>query len=260
MGTKGIDELYSNVFSELEDYFDLLASKSITSALESLPINTESIEVVENVILSFDLEKIFQRVYKLTSLRARMLSKELGLPFEDLVFSVDEKELLFYENCQDAADEVFKKLFHLGKNITEAYLFNKGDKIPEFHVDETPYDINVLVYANGVLYESLIENNTSNPVMEVNREKWAIKPEYYDTYNKAIYVIALENLNSDILQNWIKVIEDIMVNYVLKEWYKILGVLGEASIKETDYDKKLSELKFLTFFKQKHVRRSVGWG
>jgi|GEM_PF-4326399 len=109
-------------------------------------------------ILQHKIDDIFEVVKEYTSIGSKYAMDDKGnSAFDRYALSNDEKNV-FRKFLKEAADNVFRQLGYLSKELVNSFLFDDGPVSPVY-VAGTTYPIAVYVYYDGYTYKSLQAGN-----------------------------------------------------------------------------------------------------
>jgi hypothetical protein len=250
-------------------------------------------DVASYMLFQHTIDDIFETVKEQSSYKSKfaMISDEKQKEAFDKYAITDDEENLFKKHLREGANEVYKRLAHLGRSMPVKFIFDEGVAINEFEAwdaakayavgefmeytsthllyvcaiattaGDTPAsaptkwtaqaytatDEVYIKYTDG-LYYKVIVNTTAGQSPTTTAASFEIRADEIDTVGKV--TILIENLKAfdvnayDLLKNQIF---QLYQKYVLKEWFKLVGMGNEFTLTMAEINELLSDLRMSTF-------------
>lgn len=174
----------------------------------------------------YSVEKLFDKIKLESMYRASGIKIGDRMNFED--YAVEENDLAFITRLlKKGSKEVFSKISALARDITNAYQFMEADLSSSPSYDESGYIVMFITQPTHIIKVSGVDTATS--VWDANI--------------------------SEIMDGNI---EEALINYVLKEWFKRKKV--EYMDIEEDYKKNLNDIKSNTMARIRPLKKKYNTG
>ncbi|MGB9697710.1 MAG: hypothetical protein ACPL2D_10580 [Ignavibacteria bacterium] len=167
-----------------------------------------------------------------------------GNQLDKIALTQDDSEI-FTDFLKAGAKYVFNNaLSKYAKNVTSAFLFDEGLTIVDYN-NLTQYKTGDYIYygANKDIYQAIQDCIGIAPDAVNGTEYWIPVQWYYDTKGKVVYMIEWDtDLNPNMVSEIEANVQMALIWYVLKEWYKLIGLFDEAKIKEYEFQSIINEI------------------
>jgi hypothetical protein len=240
-----LQTIEDNLRDLLEDFFSA-ASTVVSNPDETTTADPITGEVVdsEDAVLTYTLADLQTEIYKITSMRSRFIKNDSGMPqVKELAFSPDE-QLLFDSLAKDAANDVFKILCGLTKNINNAFLYDETAEVDDWVIG-TDYVVRDFVkYTDNKIYKCIHATDTIVPTDPTGDEYWE-DYSWLDATDKILFVVELpQYFNANYLNVLDNNVWTALKKYILKEWWRNTGLLQDYQIELNEWESARTEVKY----------------
>lgn len=238
-----LKDTLSAYFEQIYDSQEIVSSTTPATEEEAKP---------DLLIFSNNLDTLFEKVKKRTAYRARTMFDDKGNSLFDAYALTDDERDYFDEAIKPGSDWIFNELTKRTKNVVNAYLFDAMEKVDEYDAAKT-YLQGDTVYYQDKLYKCKYDNTTQVPT---DTYYWEEQPLYMDAHNKILYWMDPgENYNVNTFPVIDGAITESLVLYVLKEWYKTVGLYNDSKLTEDEYFAQIGKIKTNLWKRTKSITR-----
>jgi hypothetical protein len=204
------------------------------------------------------ISDIFEEVKQITAIRAKNIRDEKGnTNFDGYTITNDEKawfDLMHFEG----AKKIFNVLASMSKTIRAPFLYDDGVLIP-IYVSTAAYARDVLVKTEieGFnIYKCVLAVPENSEIQLDNETYWERQSSLIDTKGRVIYnIVNNKNIPDSGYVAMDYNIKAALKYYVLREWYKIVGVLNEAGIYDEQYTEEVKLIKRNSYLRIESISR-----
>ena len=233
-----------SIKQELIKYCDWLSGQPVIEQPSQVVESYSDTNVIE---FTYSIEDVFEAVKMHTAIRAKTIRTKEGIAMIDDYTITNDERTWFDAVLKQGASRVHNVLTPLHKNLSLSFIYNEGVVIVPY-VWNSFYLLGTYVRGNSGgdnssdddVYLSLSEIPVSNGSMPNNflhdPTKWQLQSPLVDTKGHVTYLIeSNENIPESAYQMIDNCITEALQLYILKQWYKIVGLMEEVGLKEQEY-------------------------
>jgi hypothetical protein len=237
--------------TEFETYLAWLVAN--TDRISEVPETaSNALPEINFIMFSYPIDDIFEDIKMVTAIRARSIKNQEGKPMLDDYAMTGDETTWFEKELKTGSKRVENAISHMSKNIPTPYLYDEGVNITDY-VD-TAVTGSYYRY-NGIIYKAL-QDTTNIPPAAVTDVNWEIQSPFTDTKGKVVYFIERNaNLPTSSIISMDEGLFMALQLYILKQWYKIVGLMDEASLKEQEYTQAILQIRSDSYVRKKGVVR-----
>lgn len=247
-----IQEIQQEFKTEFETYLAWLVAN--TKRISEVPETPSNIRPETDMIMfAYAIDEVFEDVKMVTAIRAKSI-KDQGKPMLDDYAITNDETGWFEKELKTGGQRVGNAIAHMSKKLPTPYLYDEGVTITDY--ENTGVAGNYYRY-NGIIYKAL-QNTTGIAPAGVTDTNWEIQSPFMDTKGKVVYFIERNtNLPASSIISMDEGLFMALQLYVLKQWYKIVSLLDEASLKEQEYTQAILQIRSDSYVRKKGIVRPV---
>ena len=236
------------------------------------------------VIFGFNLADLFTHAKKRTAIRGRYAKDDQGSPMLEKMAMTDDEQELFDDWIKVAAPEVFRCLSAWAKNLDYAYRHDVNFGIPGISGSADSVDGAVItdsslaltpdaqigkklvVVSPGLLanQERTITDNSADTITlssPFDSDITGLDFVICDATAKYIvyYIEVDTGWDANMLQGVENAIQESLVTYIIKEWYKINRLRDDFLTEEVAYQTELAKISSQLFQRKTPIKRPADW-
>ena len=232
-----------SIKQELIKYCDWLSGQPVIEQPSQVVESYSDTNVIE---FTYSIEDVFEAVKMHTAIRAKTIRTKEGIAMIDDYTITNDERTWFDAVLKQGASRVHNVLTPLHKNLSLSFIYNEGVVIVPYNITAA-YPLGTYVRGNDGrdgssdddVYKSLSfipASNLQHNNILTNPDKWELQSPLVDTKGHVTYLIeSNENIPESAYQMIDNCITEALQLYILKQWYKIVGLMEEVGLKEQEY-------------------------